>query len=50
VGAALIHVECPELIDAFRDYVNSPKMGIKFYQQALREETWIHKLVQDTVR
>jgi hypothetical protein len=44
VGAALIHVECPKLIDSFCDYVNTPKMGIKFYQQA-----WAHKLVQDTV-
>lgn len=50
VGAALIHVECPKLIDAFCDYVNTPKIGIKFYQQALREETWTHKLAQDTTR
>jgi hypothetical protein len=25
-------------------------MGIIFYQQALREETWAHKLVRDMVR
>jgi len=49
VGAALICVECPKLIDAFCDYVNTPKMGIKFSQQALREKTWVHKLFQDTV-
>jgi hypothetical protein len=32
VGAALIHVECPKLIDAFHDYMNTPKMGIEFYR------------------
>jgi hypothetical protein len=45
VGAALIRMEWPKLFEAFRDYV-----GIKFYQQTLRKETWLHKVVQDTVR
>ena len=43
-------MECPKLIDAFRNYVNVPKMGIKFNQQTFREETWAHELVQDTVQ
>jgi hypothetical protein len=36
VGAALIHVECPKLIDVFCDCVDTPKMGIKFYQQSFK--------------